>query len=355
MGDFGELKTCRRRFLLNYFNEELNEDCGKCDNCNTEFEKIDGTVIAQKALSAVARTGQTFGISYLIDFIRGSKSKKIRGEHKNLKTYGVGADISKDSWFAYFKDMISQGILAQTGGQYPTIEFTKKSLEVLSGNLSVELFKIIAEKEKKSSLVSKVSHPYIQELFDELKTLRTIFAKEEGVPPYVVFSDATLVEFATYLPQSKSEMLKISCVGDVKMNKYGADFLNSVRTYCKKNKLASRIELKTPKRKPPRTRNSRGGGTHTISLKMFKEGLSIPEIAKERSLKQSTIENHLVRFISSGEVEVEELVDIEKIEPIREVILELNPENGLAPIKERLGEEFSYGEIRAVVAEIALG
>ncbi|HVE55859.1 MAG TPA: DNA helicase RecQ, partial [Pyrinomonadaceae bacterium] len=105
MGKFGDLKTCRRRFLLDYFSEELTADCGHCDNCNTEFEKFDGTIIAQKALSAVARTGQRFGLSYLIDFLRGSQAKTIRDEHKNLKTYGIGADVSKNNWFDYFNDL----------------------------------------------------------------------------------------------------------------------------------------------------------------------------------------------------------------------------------------------------------
>ncbi len=113
MGKFGDMKTCRRRFLLNYFSEELTEDCGHCDNCTTTFERFDGTIIAQKALSAVYRTGQRFGISYLIDFLRGSQAKTIWEEHKGLKTYGVGADISKENWFEHFRDLIAQGYLAQ--------------------------------------------------------------------------------------------------------------------------------------------------------------------------------------------------------------------------------------------------
>jgi ATP-dependent DNA helicase RecQ len=173
MGEFGEMKMCRRKFLLKYFDEVLVEDCGKCDNCNTTFEKFDGTIIAQKALSAVARTGQSFGLTYLIDLLRGSKSQKMRLEHLNLKTYGVGADISKNNWFDYFKDLISQGFLAQTEGQYPTIVLTEKSEDVLKGNVKVELYKVIEKEDKKQSLVSEVSHPYIKELFDEMRFNRT--------------------------------------------------------------------------------------------------------------------------------------------------------------------------------------
>jgi ATP-dependent DNA helicase RecQ len=338
--------------LLNYFDEKLEVDCDHCDNCHTDFEKIDGTIIAQKALSAIARTDQRFGQSYIIDFLRGSKSQKIKDYHKNIKTYGVGADLSKDEWFAYFKDMISQGIIGQTEDQYPTLYLTEQSNEVLRGNCRVELFKVTKKKSKSSSLVKEVSHPYIEELFTKLKGLRTKFARTENVPPYVVFSDATLVEFATYLPQNEREMLKISGVGDVKMNKYGLDFMAEIVSYCEKNSLESRIKLKAPQRKKRTKRNKKGDDTYTTSLKMFKAGNSVEEIARQRELAISTIETHLVKFIPTGEVIVEDLVASEKIEPIREAIFELNAENGISPIKEFLGDDFSYGEIRAVVAEM---
>ena len=352
MGAFGDLKTCRRKFLLKYFSEELTEDCGRCDNCNTTFERFDGTIIAQKALSAVYRTGQRFGLSYLIDFLRGSQSKTIRDEHKNLKTYGVGADISKNNWFDYFKDLIAQGFLAQTEGQYPTIVLTEKSEAVLRGNEPVELIKVTIKEDKKATLVSEVSHPYIKDLFDDLKRVRTAFAKSENVPPYVVFSDVTLVEFATYLPQNEAEMRKISGVGELKFQKYGADFLQEIKRYCKLNQLESRISLKSPKRerKSRTKRDEQGNDTYSISLDMFNSGLSIEEIAETRGLAKSTVEMHLIRFIQSGEVSLEDLVLYRKIETIKSAIVSLNTGFAVAPVKEFLGEDYSYVEIRAVMA-----
>lgn len=247
MAKFGDLRTCRRRFLLNYFSEESTEDCGNCDNCTTVHERIDGTVIAQKALSAVYRTGQRFGVSYLVDFLRGSQAQTIRDEHKNLKTYGVGADLSKHVWFEYFKDLIAQGYLRKTEGQYPVIELTEKSKDVLAGNVRVELIKVADKEEKKTKIVSDISVPYIQELFDELRTLRMTFATAEKVPPYIVFSDATLAEMAAYLPQTEWEMRRISGVGDLKFEKYGAAFGKVIREYCLKNGLVSRMDLKRSK------------------------------------------------------------------------------------------------------------
>jgi ATP-dependent DNA helicase RecQ len=182
--------------------------------------------------------------------------------------------------------------------------------------------------------------------------LRTQFAKVENVPPYVVFSDATLVEFATYLPLTEKDMLKMSGVGDVKMHKYGLDFLAEIVEYCDENNLTSRIKLKVPQLKKRTKRNNNGDDTYTTSLKMFKSGKTVVEIAKERELAVGTIETHLVKFIPSGEIQVEDLVPLEKIEPIREAIFEFDAANGISPIKEFLGDDFSYGEIRAVVAEL---
>lgn len=357
MGKFGDLKSCRRRFLLSYFSEEMAEDCGNCDNCNTTFERFDGTVIAQKALSAVTRTGQRFGMSYLIDFLRGSQAKAIWDEHKNLKTYGVGADISKDNWFEYFKDLIAQGYLKQTEGQYPVIVLTGKSEDVLKGNIRVELIKVKIKEEKKTSLVPQVSHPYIQELFDNLRQLRTVFAKNENVPPYVVFSDATLVEMATYLPLNDWELRKISGIGDLKFDKYGVDFLREIKDYCMKNSLVSRIDLKEPKRerKQRTKRDVTGKDTYRISLDMFRDGKPINLIAQERGLGVSTIEGHLARFVATGEIALDQLVSVDKVEPIREAITKFADSNALSPIKEFLGEDYSYGEIRAVMAAVSGG
>lgn len=353
MATFGDLKTCRRKFLLNYFSEDLTDDCGRCDNCNTVFETFDGTIIAQKALSAVARTGQRFGLTYLIDFLRGSQAKTIWEEHKQLKTYGIGADISKNNWFDYFRDLIEQGFLAQAEGTYATIVLTEQSEAVLKGQTPVKLFKVTVKEDKKEkSLVSTLEHEYEKDLFDELRGVRTRFARAENVPPYVVFSDATLIEMATYLPRDEDEMRRISGVGDLKLQKYAADFLESIADYCDANNLTSRINLKTPKREPKtRTkRDEKGQTTYDVSLDMFNSGLSIAEIAESRGMAISTIETHLVRFIPSGEIRLDDLVNAEKIEPIKTAISRLNAGFAVAPVKEFLGEDYSYGEIRAVLA-----
>lgn len=353
MGEFGDLKTCRRKFLLSYFGEELPENCGNCDNCLKDFETIDGTIIAQKALSAVYRTGQRMGLGYLVDFLRGSQSQKIWDSHRNLKTYGVGADISRNEWFEYFRDLIAQGYLKQSDGQFPTLLLTEKSDEVLKGNVRVELIKATVKEEKKSSLVSDVSHEYFKDLFADLKNVRTAFAREENVPPYVIFSDATLVEMATYLPLDLDAMSRISGVGELKLQKYGADFAAVVKNYCEENELETRIELKAPRRdkRQRAKRSEKGQSTFDITLEMFRAGMSVVEIARERGVTNSTVENHLARFISTGEIALTDLVQKEKIEAIREAIIKFQGIGALSPIKEYLGEHYTYGEIRAVLAD----
>ncbi|HVF47830.1 MAG TPA: helix-turn-helix domain-containing protein, partial [Pyrinomonadaceae bacterium] len=268
------------------------------------------------------------------------------------KTFGVGADIAKSNWFDYLKDLIAQGYLASTAGQYPVLILTETSEDVLKGRTPVQLVKVKVKKEKPAKLVSAAVHPYIQEVFDTLRQLRTEFAQAENVPPYVVFSDATLVEMATYLPHNDNEMRRISGVGDLKFEKYGADFLREIIGYCSSHKLGSRIHLKTQRReRRARTRRDAAGrDTYRITLEMFLGGLSIPEIAVKRELGISTIENHLCRFIPTGQVSIEEFVPYHKIEPILQAVLKFKDGAALSPVKEYLGDDYSYGEIRAVMA-----
>jgi ATP-dependent DNA helicase RecQ len=354
MGKFGEIRTCRRRFLLNYFSEETVTACGNCDNCLSSYEKFDGTVIAQKAMSAVVRTRGRFGMSYLIDFLRGSQAKKIRDEHKNLKTYGVGADISKENWYEYFKDLISQGYLAQTDGEYPVIALTEKSDDVLRGRTRVELIKAKIKEEKKYKYAGNTGLEHYSDLFDDLRNVRAVLARGENVPPYVIFSDATLMEMATFLPLTIADLRKISGVGDLKLNKYGKDFLQEIRNYCRRKGFSTRIDKKIQKReRKQRTRRDRNGDdTYSISLKMFRSGMSVDKIAAERSLAVSTIQAHLARFIAAGQLKVGELVPANKIEPIRRAFVDLNGEVGIGKVKELLGDDYTYGEIRAVAADL---
>ncbi|OIQ67405.1 ATP-dependent DNA helicase RecQ [mine drainage metagenome] len=345
------MQACRRQFLLKYFDENFPPHCGSCDYCLTEFKKFDGTLIAQKALSAVTRLKERFGYTYVIDFLRGSKNEKIREEHKALKTYGIGADISKTDWLRYIRELTGMGYLYVSDDAYPVLKLTAKSEAVLKGLEKVMLIEseTVAEHQHSAEVL-----PFEAGLLTELKNIRRDIALHENIPPYIILSDATLVELATYLPQSLDEMRLISGFGDVKLARYGREFLLPVKDYCTRNGLTSKIKQKTAKRerKAKNERSDMGSkptdtAFHTFSL--HKAGKTIPEIAAERGLAASTIEGHLSYYIYTGALDLSTLVTEEKQKKIKDAVESYGAEK-LSPLKEILGEEYSYGDIKAVIA-----
>jgi ATP-dependent DNA helicase RecQ len=339
-----QLSTCRRHYLLKYFDEESPVTCGSCDICLTEFERLDGTLIAQKALSAVSRLKERFGTNYVIDFLRGSKSEKIREEHKQLKTYGVGADISKADWQRYLRELSTLGYLQIDGGEYPVLKLTPKSESILKGGQKIEFIasETVEERHDTTPL------PFEADLLNELKSVRRDIALHENVPPYVILSDATLVEVSTYLPQSLDELRMISGFGDIKLARYGREFLAPVKNYSAQRGLSSKIKQKQQKReRKPRT--ERSNDTKRESFNMYKSGQSIAEISALRNLSPMTIEGHLASFVETGEIDVSEFVSREKLLAIQDMI-EKYGDDKLSPLKEILGEDYSYTEIKATIA-----
>jgi ATP-dependent DNA helicase RecQ len=350
MVHYCQLHACRRQYLLKYFEEDSPPNCGSCDFCLTEFTKFDGTLIAQKALSAVARLKERFGGAYVVDFLRGSKNEKIREEHKQLKTYGIGADISKTDWLRYLRELTAMGYLQVTDDAYPVIKLTNKSEAVLKGLEKVEL--IASQTTEEHHPVAAL--PFEAVLLAELKNIRRDIALHENVPPYIILSDATLLEMATYLPQSLDELRLISGFGDVKLARYGREFLLPVKAYCAKNGLSSQIKQKVPKRERKAKTERSGNGNKSSdtafdSFTLYKSGITIAGIAEARGLAASTIEGHLSFYIYTGAIELSELVVEEKQQPIKDAVESYGVEK-LGPLKEVLGEDYSYGEIKAVVA-----
>jgi len=350
MAKYCQLPTCRRKYLLNYFDEQAPDHCGSCDVCLSEITTFDGTEIAQKALSAVYRLKERFGTTYVIDFLRGSKNEKIREEHKELKTYGVGKDISKADWQRYIRELVALDYLKFTETEYPVLTLTSKSEAVLKGLQKVNLVATQTMEERPAETL-----PFENDLFSILKNIRRDIATQENVPAYVIISDATLMEIATYLPQSLDELRFISGFGDVKLARYGREFVNPVKVYTHERGLNSRIANKSRKRerkpKTERTPTPRSSDTRRASLELYKKDKSIAEIAAERGLNVSTVESHLSFFVESGELDVLEMVSPDKMPAIQDAIESYGAER-LAPLKEVLGPDFSYGEIKAVLGWI---
>lgn len=344
MAEYGDLVTCRRKYLLNYFDESTASYCGNCDVCLTRIEQTDGTVLAQKLLSAVTRLEERFGAGYVIDFLRGSNSAKIQEEHKQLKTFGIGADVSKESWHDIVRDLLAQDYLSKSEGLYPILKLTAKSAAVLKGSEKV----MITKSKEVTEVAAMQKSDYEQALLQQLKDLRRQMANEENVPAYIVLSDATLIELATYLPHNKDEFYKISGFGEVKIEKYGKRFWDVVAAYCREHNLKSRIHLKTPKR-VRRERPEKETDTKQQSFELFKLGHSIAQIAERRNLSLTTIEGHLAFYVQKGSLAIDQVMDHSKVPTIQKAI-EKKGTVALTPVKELLGDSYSFGEIRLVMA-----
>ena len=229
MTGFAEAQTCRRRVLLNYFNEQLVEDCGNCDICLNPPEHYDGTVDAQKALSCVYRVQQRFGVSYVINILRAKDEARIkRLGHDRLSTYGIGKDQSQEDWHNIFRQLIHLGYLEQDIANYSVLRLMPSAKSILSGERQITLArsrtKIVASKKMSKKQAAGIAD-YDQTLFEKLRRLRKSLSDEAKIAPFMVFSDASLIEMAAMRPKNKEAFLAINGVGQKKWESYGAEFL----------------------------------------------------------------------------------------------------------------------------------
>ncbi len=228
---FGEAQTCRRQILLAYFGDKLAKPCANCDICLNPPRQIEVTEEARKALSCVYRVGQRFGIGHVIDVLRGSKGKRLlQLRHNQLSTYGIGEDRPRDFWSALLRHLINQGYLLQDIANYSVLSLTKESGPLLRGEISLSM----PEPRIRAAIRKEKSKPlgvfdYDETLFEQLRKLRKQIADEDNVPPFVIFSDASLAEMAAVCPRNEAEMLAVTGVGEYKLERYGARFLTVLR------------------------------------------------------------------------------------------------------------------------------
>lgn len=244
MQQYAESLACRRRILLAYFSENLSENCGNCDICRNPPQSMDGTVIAQKALSAVYRLNEQVPMGMLIDVLRGSGRREIKQlGYDTIKTYGAGRDFSQWDWQHYLMQLINLGYLEVAYEAANVLRLTSASQEVLFKNRSVALIKPTSYKERQEEekASAKIKAPtqlkkerLRDELFEHLRQIRKEIAQKEGIPPYLIFSDATLEEMAFRKPQTDDDMLAVSGVGEKKLVQFGYRFIKAIRKYEKK-------------------------------------------------------------------------------------------------------------------------
>jgi ATP-dependent DNA helicase RecQ len=231
---FAEAQSCRRRVLLGYFGERLGEDCGNCDVCLNPPERYDATVDAQKALSCVFRVGQRFGIGHVVEVLRGARSERIRElGHDRLSTYGIGADRSAEAWTGLIRQLIHHGYLGQDVARYSVLTLTEAARPLLRGEQRLELARprLRSQVPPKKGKARIGDFDYDEALFERLRAVRKRLADAAGVPPFVIFADATLAEMAAVMPTSEAALLAISGVGKHKLRQFGGDFLDEIISF----------------------------------------------------------------------------------------------------------------------------
>lgn len=234
MVGFGEAQTCRRKVLLGYFGERLEKDCGNCDVCLNPPERYDATVDAQKVLSCVFRVGQRFGAGHVVDVLRGARTQRILDlGHDKLSTYGIGAEKVADAWSSLIRQLIHRGYLVQDVAGFSVLKLTEAARPLLRGEEQLLLARprIRVKSLQKKGRARVGDFDYDDDLFDALRSLRKRLADEAGVPPYVIFGDATLAEMAARLPTDKAAMLAINGVGKHKLQRFGHDFIEEIISY----------------------------------------------------------------------------------------------------------------------------
>ncbi len=336
---FTDITSCRRQSLLRYFDENLDDPCGNCDNCLTPVETWDASVAAQKALSCVHRTGQRFGVNYLVDVLTGKDDDRIRQfGHDSLSVFGIGKELDSKHWRNIFRQLISRNLLSVDLEGHGSLHLTEQCRAILRGEQTLLLRKInnpvkTTRKGRKSFDNSNASDNL---LWEALRLCRKNLADENDVPPFVIFHDATLSEMMERQPGNHEQLLLISGVGESKLKKYGDIFLKVINDHKKKEQQDA---------------------TDTVgeSLSLFRSGIDINTIASQRNLKPSTIYSHLADCIEQGELELGDVIELkqQEINVIHEALLNTDTNSRkLKPVFDALDGIYDYDILRCVQAAV---
>lgn len=346
MLQYAEANICRRRILISYFNEDIGKDCGNCDVCKNPRKKFDATIIAQKALSGIARSNEKVAMTLLVDILRGSRNQNIlKNGYELLPTFGVGKDLSQEIWLDYLLQLLNYGALDIAYDEGHTFKLNAVSRQILKGERKVEISEYISPAERRAAEdekfpVTKSKKSVVKnELFEKLRTLRKQMADALRLPAYIVFSDASLSDIAEKCPINKTMFLAISGVGQEKYNRFGEAFIKEIKAHVNTNQDTGIRLVK--------------GLTHIISYEMFLEGKSVEEIAFTRNLSASSIIGHLIKMRDDGKtIDLKKLIDTwtynEVISGIKK--LGMKKTDPLKPLFDHLGEQIGYDKIRLALA-----
>lgn len=329
--DYAEGTVCRRTIILRYFGERYPGNCGKCDNCLNPKPIEDWTIEAQKFLSCVARCREKFGMGHIVDVLRGSRKQKIQQYgHHLLSTYGIGKDRTVEEWKMLGRSLLHQGLVGETTDGYRILKLNKRSWQILRKQLSVEI--AIDRQKTQTAAAYNPRKAEAELLFARLRKLRKQIADRQSVPPYVIFADSSLKLMAQVRPKNLTDFAKLSGVNEHKTQQYGASFISTIRDFTAEHQLPKPIPSKS----------------QMTTLQLHQQGLSAAEIARERGMAASTISTHLSELIEMNQpVALNKLVTADKQQAIIQAIETLG-DLALKQLKEKLGEDYSYDEIKLV-------
>ncbi len=386
---FCETAGCRRQVLLRYFGETLEEPCGNCDTCLTPVRTFDGTVAAQKLLSTVVRTGQRFGAGHLTDVLLGKRTKRVEAlGHAELSTFGIGTELDEKGWRSVARQLVAGGQLVTDAEGHGSLRVGPVAAPVLRGETAVELREDRAPAGVKGRATAKRRRSVdelpgdARERFEALRAVRAEIARESGVPPYVVFHDATLREMAERVPLDAAGLGTVQGVGATKLERYGERFLAVLRELAPKERR--------PQERRPQDRegdhravasfgtasdpvptslstpvtgtvplafdaaHDEAGDTVERTRALVLDGYAPEAVAAERGLKLRTVERHLAELVARGDLTVQEAtgLDAAGIAEIEAAVDTLPDEvrGRLRPLRDALGGRYEYGVLRCVLS-----
>jgi ATP-dependent DNA helicase RecQ len=344
--------NCRRKPLLSYFGESYTTDkCGNCDNCTSEISLTDITIPAQKLLSCVKRTGERFGAVHVIRVLLGSKDERIlQLGHNSLSTYGIGTELNRKQWMDVTHQMVQMGYLDQDA-EYRVLRLTPKAYDALKNRLPI-MGQLQEAEERTSRKPRNAEMEYDQALFALLRARRKKLADEDGVPPYVILSDRSLIEMAAYYPQSPERLLDISGIGQVKAHQYGETFLAIIRDYCREHDISERLKAAQDIKKETRRARDTSGHRHMLVGNGFNNGESVESLMSRYQVTADTIINHLARYVAAGHqlTHASDLLTLTSASPDQQTAAfaafdELGT-TYMKPIFDKLGGQVGYDELK---------
>lgn len=354
-----ESMDCRRRTLLGYFGEVYAPaNCGNCDNClRQDLTLEDRTVDARRFLWCVGKTRERFGMRHIIDILRGANTQRIRDyHHDQLQAYGIGKELSVEEWQRLVRSLLQQGMVSQSvESSYPLLRLNDLSREILRQQREVwvpaaRIVERVVRRER------ALLEPADAGLFEHLRIWRKQLADKQNVPPYVVFSDNTLQALASQRPITEAHFLRIPGVGKRKLEAYFTVVVEEIRHYCEAHDLPAGLE--PPEEVQEKEKRVSSGSTsspaatptHAQTLALYRQGLSVREIARSRELTASTVISHLATQIELGEqLDISALVPPERYQIILQALLQIGDEK-LKPVRDFLGDTYTYDELRLVRA-----